>query len=385
MQNNMMNKKSIILLILAMVIIGSLGYGYGNRDLSYLDQSAIDGRIHINKIDELFDENDIDGLEEYMLSLNLKELLETGAELGEEGRINNDGMFLAEYIEDKIVIEELDMLISVISDKRYNSVYRSFILDGVNCSDFYNEEKERINDIKLSIGADKEESEDIRRYALLSLRDTWMYSNDDSGKSIILEIFNDNTSPSEVRSAALTAMNRTSDPKFKETVDSVLSNFEDYEDLTIRHAMIELASYEGVDPLEYVDMYGDIVRTTDNEDNYTSGIYALGLLGGEKSVDIIVLNYGRFGNNRICDYALKLSWNDIQSMIDSNKSRDTILIGIEAARLGKISIALDALKIVTDNSEDEDIVKISKEVIEYIKANPTVDNYEKINNPQLQE
>ncbi len=98
-----------------------------NRDLSYLDQGAIDGRIHIDKIDELFDENDIDGLEEYMSSLNLKGLLETGAELGEEGRINNAGMFLAEYIEDKIVIEELDMLMSVISNKRYDGVYRSFI------------------------------------------------------------------------------------------------------------------------------------------------------------------------------------------------------------------------------------------------------------------
>ena len=129
--------------MLTMVTIVAIGYAYVNRDLSYLDQGAIDGRIHINKIDELFDEKDSDGLEEYMLSLNLKELLETGAELGEEGRINNAGMFLAEYIEDKIVIEELDMLMSVISDKRYNSEYRSFILDGVNCSDFYNEEKER--------------------------------------------------------------------------------------------------------------------------------------------------------------------------------------------------------------------------------------------------
>ncbi len=64
-------------------------------------------------------------------------------------------------------------------------------------------------------------------------------------------------------------------------------------------------------------------------------------------------------------------------MIDLNKPKDTILIGIEAARLGKISIALDALKILEDNSEDEDIMNSSREAIEYIKANPTVDNYEK--------
>ena len=362
-----------------MVVIASIGYAYVNKDLSYLDQGAIDGRIHINKIDELFNENDIDGLEEYMSSLNLKELLETGAELGEESRINSAGMFLAVYIEDKIVIEELDMLMSVISNKRYDGVYRSFILDAVNCSDFYDMEKEKINDLKLSIGADKEESEDIRRYALLSLCERWMYSNDDSGKSILLEIFNDINTPSKVRSAALTAMNRTGDPNFKEAVDNALNNFEDYDDLTIRHAMIELAKYDGVDPLEYVVKYGDIVRTTDNEANYKSGIYALGLLGGEESIAVIVSNYGRFGNNRICDYALKSSYNDIKSMIDLNKPKDTILIGIEAARLGEISIALDALKILEDNSEDEDIMNNSREAIEYIKANPTVDNYEKVN------
>jgi uncharacterized protein (UPF0147 family) len=251
------------------------------------------------------------------------------------------------------------------------------VLYAVDCSDFYDAEKERINYLKLSIGADKEESEDIRRYALLSLHEMWTYSNDDSGESILLEIFNDINTPSEVRSAALTAMNRTGDPNFKEAVENALNNFEDYDDLTIRYAMIELAKYDGVDPLEYVVKYGDIIRTTDNEANYKSGIYALGLLGGEESIVVIVSNYGRFGNNRICDYALKSSYNDIKSMIDLNKPKDTILIGIEAARLGKISIALDALKILEDNSEDEDIMNSSREAIEYIKANPTVDNYEK--------
>ncbi|MEA3422360.1 MAG: hypothetical protein U9Q80_00890 [Bacillota bacterium] len=40
----------------------------------------------------------------------------------------------------------------------------------------------------------------------------------------------------------------------------------------------------------------------------------------------------------------------------------------------------NSAKILKDNSEDEDIVSSPKEAaIEYIKANPTVDNYGKIN------
>lgn len=172
-------------------------------------------------------------------------------------------------------------------------------------------------------------------------------------------------------------MRRTNDINFYNTIDIVLANHQEYDELIVRHALIDNAKSEGTKRLEYLHIYDEVIQYSVNRANYKTAIYSLGILGGEESVEVIVSNYARFNNHYIEDYSLQRNYRVIISMLDMSNSKNTILMGIKASKLGRIQPAMNALQYIAKNSRDEELVNKSIEAISYLYNNPTIDNFNK--------
>lgn len=322
-------------------------------------------------------------IQDYLSERNPKELFEIAAEFGEQGHLDQSGLLLSPYFKkmwNENNISPNDVC-NIILDKSYNRIFRMFILDSFNHSEKMKgaELNEGINTM-LTIAQDNTESAEIRRFALLNLCKPGSYAkqndlNQDL-KSELLQIFNDKTAPPAVRGAVLTAMRRTKDPNFENTINTIFSKYSAYPEITLRYAAIEAAKSK-LNKDTYSRYLITMINETDNPELYSRLIYSLGIIGGTDAVKTIESNYERFNETRICRSALQKNYKTILSMLNLEKPKATILSGINAAKIGSISPAIESLLQIIENSNDQEIIAEAKDALNYVKANPSSDNYYK--------
>ena len=268
----------------------------------------------------------------------------------------------------------------ILTDVNYNDVFRYFVLDCIKHSKcFKGNEKPEIINALLSVANNSKESAYLRRNMLLSLKSegSFTFKPQAQAKSEIIGIFQDTSAPAEVRGAAITAMHRTGDPNFNYAIQEVFSNYKDFPAKTVQYAVIEAAKTKA-NPDLYIPILRAIASETSDEELYGGTILSLGIYGGTNAVEAVMDNYGRFDNNPICKSALKQNYKTILSMLNLGQPKDVILMGISASELAGLTPAIESLEKIAVNSDDQILKSKSLEAIEYIKNNPTSDNFEKM-------
>lgn len=315
-------------------------------------------------------QNDPKLIDQYLSSLSTKELLETAAEMANEGAyvLSQDGMIIVKYLEEKwasgVPIEQLD---TIIKDKTNNKEFRAFLIDWMEKRKSDNQ-IEAMVDTLLSIGVDKTEDENLRQYAFLKLRK--LSDNPDIKQSqykSLESIFYDSSTPPTVKGAILTTMRRTGHPNLQNAINSVMSNSTQNAGIVLRHAVVA-----GVKSKQYdnISQIKELSLTTQDPEVYGTMVYALGLINSEEAVKAIVSVYGRFNNRDIGNYALESNQKTILSMLDVNKPNETIVTGITAANLAKLPCATDNLQALITYGPTQEIRNKAQVALNEINATP---------------
>lgn len=268
----------------------------------------------------------------------------------------------------------------IILDKDYESHFRAFMLDaGTKLNDKKGFATHEMSEAALSIAQDNTERAELRRYALLQLRKQGAYefpagtANSTSQSSTTLQkIFNNPVEPGEVRGAVLTAMRRTGDPQFKNSVILILSHPEKNAGIVVQHALID-AALGGI-ANENIKQIISIAQTTTNPEVYASAINSLGITGSPEAVKAITSLYGKFNNPYIGNASLERNTKVIISMLDLKQPLDTIQSAITAADILKFDSFIEPLKLLVNNTQDQALRDSAAAVLNGILANPQKSN-----------
>lgn len=288
-------------------------------------------------------------------------------------------MLLSPYLQKKLDGNTpLDDINEILINTNNNDIFRYFILDCVvHSKNLKGYEKPEINDAILTIANNSTESSYLRRNVLLNLIGENSFKRQRRSQSEIIGIFKDESVSPEVRGAAITAMHRTCDPNFNYAIQEVFKDYNEFPPKTVQYAVIEAAKTKNNQDI-YIPILTKIAAETDDEELYGSTIFSIGICGGTEAVKSIINNYGRFEEEPLCNSALKRNYKPILSMLDVNQSKDILLCGISAAESAGITPAIESLEIISVNTQDEEIKEKSLKAIEYIKSNPSSENYEKM-------
>lgn len=143
----------------------------------------------------------------------------------------------------------------------------------------------------------KSDDAGLRRYALLQLNKEnarEINSLNKQSSSIDLNgIFEDDSEPVEVRSAAVTAMRKLEDPNFSTALDT-MSEIENMDDPLLRSFLTSAAHPKELDT--YFEVVKQILAQTKDQDIFENAIYALGVSGGEDAVRLVMQNTDKFGD-----------------------------------------------------------------------------------------
>ncbi|MBC2581541.1 hypothetical protein [Clostridium sp. DJ247] len=380
---NKLSNKTLSITMAALLLSGvafsvsktSSAFASAPQEFSLPDLQDIKTLKHIKKIESLKLSGNKDeqnqSVKDYLSKLNSKELLETAAEIAEIDKDNfeKSAMIVVPYIKKKWGNTPPSDAIKVVKDKKYDSKFRIFVLDGMTMlgNEKVVDSASIIEDLKL-IATDTSEDKNLRRYALLKLRKSGEINH---AKLQLASIVNNESEPAEIRGAALTAMRRTEDPELNTSLQIIISNADKYEGIVLRHAMVESAKNGSIK--QYIHAIKKIAETTNDYEVYQSAIYALGLSGGLDEIKAITSVYGAHNNKDICNFALRKNENTVLSMLSLNQSKETIISGIKAAKLANIPSAIPLLNEIKSNSKDQEILNEIK------SATDTIDINNKIN------
>ncbi|MFZ3171570.1 MAG: hypothetical protein WA118_06275 [Carboxydocellales bacterium] len=375
--------KNIIVGILAsLVIIGSvvsIQSVQANVVNVIPDKEVIRNRVHLKQIETYKGIPDKDqqnkAINRYLSQLDIKELLETAAEINLNGRLEQEGQIIVPHIKkawhNGVPYKDTS---AVVKDKDHNPKFRIFVLDGItNSANQQGYESSDVIDTILSIAQDNSDNEDVRRYALLKLRKPGAFTKNESiggaaEKSELFSLFNEQASPAKVKGAAITAMRRTKDPNFKAALNAVLTNPEKYPSIVIQHAALDAAK-GGLGKI-FITQLRNLAETTKDADLFGSTVYALGLTTGSEAVNTIVSTYGKFGNESIARFSLIRNQKIILSMLDINQSDELVSAGIKAAEKIKLQSSIVLLENIAVNSRNQELRNAAKIAAEEIKTSP---------------
>ncbi|WP_407312308.1 hypothetical protein [Desulfosporosinus sp. SB140] len=185
------------------------------------DKNEIQIQKHMKKIDELTKtlakNEQASTVNDYLATLNAKDLLETAAEYSSYVNSEQDrndylsiiAPHLARAWQQGVPYGDVS---NIIKDKTYDNIFRMFTVD---IATTLNQNKgqsdaELINSI-YTIALDNNENTELRRHVLLDLTEPGAYKSPDdmNGKSKLEEIFKEPNLAPEVKSAVITAMRRT--------------------------------------------------------------------------------------------------------------------------------------------------------------------------------
>lgn len=326
------------------------------------DKKVISEKQHVQKIKEFTDKGDSEGLDQFLSSLDSKELLETAAELADQGEaaLFQDGLFLVKHFNKKwsdgVPLEDLSI---ILSDKSYNIYFRTFLVDAIEKKK-NNDQVEAANQLILNIAIDKTEDEKIRKFAIEKFREV---SKIDSKKEEqyknLEEVFYDKDSSPELKGAVLTSMRRVKHPNLKKIVDEVLLDYNNKEGILIRRAVVSGVKAKCFEDTEKIK---EIALKTNDSEVYQTMIYSLGLVGNEDGLKKALSLSGKFDSEDITGYVISSNSNIVLEMLDiNNNSEDSILNALKAARFVKLHDALEKIKTIADNHPNEKIRKIASE------------------------
>jgi hypothetical protein len=166
-------------------------------------------------------------------------------------------------------------------------------------------------------------------------------------------------------------MRKLGDTELDACLQEILSNKDKYEDIILRHAMVESAKNKSLK--QYVDNIKNIAETTDNYEVYGSAIYALEISGGIEEIKAIVSVYGAHNNVDICYGALRKNKKTILSMLSLEQPKETIIYGIKAAKLADMPSAISYMNEIKSNTKDKEILNEIKSAIDTIDINNKID------------
>lgn len=235
-----------------------------------------------------------------------------------------------------------EKLSEISTNHSYNSLFRAFVIDmGLRVNnDEGRKSKKMLNALHVII-QDESENARLRRFAVMNLLDVGEYKNGNN-ESILLKVFKNERTPSEVKGALLTAMGRTGDPNLNNTIKEVLHESHKYSNIVKRHAVITAAK-RGL-AVENLDKIKIILEETNDPEVYASSIYALGLTEEPEAIKIIVDNYDKFNNSHIGDNALEKNKTTITNMLKTVQSVHLVSAGIKAATILKFEEFLPSLE-----------------------------------------
>lgn len=349
------------------------------------DKNDIKAQKHMKKIEELTPntvskDEKTSIINNYLSTLGSKELLETSAEyiqytINQED--TNDYLSVIAPRLEKTWQQGIPYgdVANILKDKTYNDNFRLFTADvATRTNGNIGQSNAELIDSIYSIAQDNNENTKLRRDVLLDLTKTGVYKSPGSTteKSKLDDIFKDPNAPPEVKSAVITAMRRTQDPKFKETVIPILADLKSYPAITIRHAVVE-SSTDGIS-VGYVKELTDLANSTKDKEVYASTILSLGINGGVEAVKAIVSNYGRFNNPDICNHSLERNQKTIKEMLNLNQSSDIIQVGISAAKLVKVDSFISPLKQISVNIKDNHLNIEADQALKVIESDPIKSN-----------
>ncbi|MDP8232148.1 MAG: hypothetical protein P9L91_05700, partial [Candidatus Zophobacter franzmannii] len=214
----------------------------------------------------------------------------------------------------------------------------------------------------ICVGENSSNEDFLRRYALLSLPSKTLNNKSHKGNSRLLQIFQDPQAPPIVKGAVITAMRRTKDSEFEPVLKSVLINPQNYDNATIRYAVVSASkSGKGV---EYIKNLKTISESTNDPKLHSSSIYALGLIGNSEAIRIIVNNYGKHNNERISRVGIKRNQKTILKMLDHKQTINTLNAGIKAAEIGNITAAKAKLNYLASSYSNGSVKRFALKVVE---------------------
>ncbi|MGX1984153.1 hypothetical protein EDD69_1304 [Thermolongibacillus altinsuensis] len=339
------------------------------------DKQIIKELKHYKKLESLNSiESEVErkkSIANYLNGLSEKELLETAAEMvNADEEFEVDGRILVPYIKEKWKDGIPNDTLEILKDKEYHPKFRMFVLDGMTHQKI--KDKTLKNDEFIStlkgIIKDKKENEFLRAYALKKLQDNDNLNHEEFNLAAL--VF-DETEPGEVRGSAITAMRRTKDPNFKNTIHRILKNKEIKDKEVIRYAVVSAAKADLLG--EYLDEVNELAVNSDSADFTNTIIYALGLLGNQEAVKSIVnLNYSE-ENKDIMRFSLRKNEQTILTMIDKKFPSETIEAGIKAAIYGNITTALPKIKDIQGSQLDKKLIQLATDAINLINPEDTID------------
>ncbi|MFC4769012.1 hypothetical protein [Effusibacillus consociatus] len=182
------------------------------------DKAVVGNNVHLNKLKSFQDSN---AMNQYLSSLSTKDLLETAAELANQGEnvLSQEGLILVPHLKKRwsngVPAQQID---TMIKDKTNPKEFRMFLINFLNNRKAENQ-TEQVIDTILTMASDKTEDASIRWYSLLKVRElSGNATKKQAQEETLKAIFKDPATPASVKGAALTAMRRTGSPELQKFV-----------------------------------------------------------------------------------------------------------------------------------------------------------------------
>ncbi|MGF7046442.1 hypothetical protein J2T13_000918 [Paenibacillus sp. DS2015] len=351
-------RKAVTFTVLAIGLVFSATATHGSiskasTETIQPDKASVEKKVHSTKIKSFY--NDMTLTKDYLGTLNEKELLEAVAEYSteEDNTFNTSLAIISPHLKNKmqggIHTQELEL---EVKNKSYNKINRLFLID-LYSNMKSQDQNDFVSETLLTLATDTSENDDIRAYALGELKEeSRSKAKKDKQDKILVDLFNDATTPNKVKGNTLTAMRRTNNPYLAVAIHDVIDNYEQKDSLLIRSAVVTAGKSRQNNVAIKIEQ---IAKNTLDPKVYASSVYALGLLRNEESLKSILEVYGKYNNSDIGNGALIMNEKLILNMLDNNQSKDNVLYAIKAAELISLHSALEKLKEISNHSLDSEL------------------------------